>query len=189
MILDEFYEVLMARLSTLPEIKHIDIYYGQYDDPVLDEKGNPIAPDFNRPAVFIEFPSSIELKPLAMRRKTAEIVFKLHVVQDVIQEISKRTPSPIRVKGHAHKINVDKVQAVVEGFNGNQVVSGYNQFDSISWIGMNPYIFMGQQIVDILSFRVKLTSDNSRITYTQLENLTPPILSPVENVTFEVTDL
>lgn len=189
MILDQFYEVVLARLSTLTELKHIDMYYGQYDNAPVDADGNPIMPPFPLPAAFIDFPDVIQLQPLAMRRKTATVVFKVHVVQTVLQEISKSTSPTIRTKGHAHKILVDKIQAKLEGFNGNQVISGYNQFDSISWVAMNPYIFLGQQIADILHFQVKLTTDNSRITYTQLENLTPPITDPGENVTFEVDDL
>ncbi|WP_317899438.1 hypothetical protein [Aurantibacillus circumpalustris] len=190
MILDQFYEVLMARLNAkVTEIKHIDMYDGQYDNPHVDENGNIIDDSFPRPALFIQFPPSIELQALSMRRKTATIVFSLHLVQDVVQEITKRTPALIRAKAHAHKILVDKLQYFIEGFNGNNVVSGYNQFDAISWIGMNPYIKIGQQITDVLHFRVRLTSDNSRITYTKLQELTPPILDPTDDVTHEFDDL
>ena len=63
MILDAFYEVLMARISaTVPEIKHIDMYNQQYDNPEVDDDGNPLEGDFLRPALFIQFPPTIQLQ-------------------------------------------------------------------------------------------------------------------------------
>jgi hypothetical protein len=180
----------MARYTDkVPEIKHIDMYSGQLDNPKVDDAGNPHFEGFLDPALFIEFPPVIDLKPLAMRRKTAEIIFSTHIFQRVTQTIDRRTPAAIRAKGHAHKQLIDKVQYFTEGFNGNNVVSGFNQFDAISWVGMRPYIFMGMYMVDVLNFKVKLTSDNSRITYTPLASLVPPILSANDVINSEMDDL
>lgn len=189
MILDEFYEVIMARTTkNVPEIKHIDQYMGQYDNPEVDDKGNPLMDDFMRPALFVQFPPTIGLKPLSMRRKTAEFIWSAHLVQDVIQDISRRTPANIRALNHKHMQLIDKFQLNFEGFNGNMVTSGFNQFDAIAWESMNPYIFNGAQIIHILNFRVKLTSDNARIKYTRLDALPTPIVA-VDIVDHEMDDL
>jgi hypothetical protein len=189
MILDEFYETLLSHIETMvPEIKHIDMYDGQYDDPQVDDQGNPIQEHFMRPALFIQFPANIEMEPLSMRRKTATIIFSAHLVQDVVQEVNKRTTKAIRKKAHAHMALVDKLQANLEGFNGNQVTEGFNQFDAISWVGINPYLKMGQQITHILQFKVKLTSDNTRIKYVKLYNLDTPIVAQ-DIINFQVINL
>lgn len=175
MITDAFYETMLLRyIDKVPELKHIDRYKHQYDQPEVDNDGNPVFDAWNCPALFFQFPPAFELSPLGMRRKSATIVFSVHIMQKVIQDMQKRTSPAQRAKAYEHKQLVDKVQLFTEGFNGEQVVAGYNQFDSISWIGMNPDIFMGAYIIDILHFRVKLISDNSLIKYTKTTELVPP---------------
>lgn len=174
-VLDGFYEEILARVTTqVPELKTFNIYYGQYDNPQLDNNGNPVDPEFNRPAVFLQWPKSMPLTPLGLRRKTTDIVFVLHLVCDVFQEIDKRTPLAIREKAHLHTDLINKLSEALEGYNGNQT-NNFKHFGAISLVEISPYEFIGQHIVHKLLFGVRLVVDATKKFYTRLDQLSPPV--------------
>lgn len=186
--IDGFYEEIMARLTSLVSaIKHYDIYLGQYDNPEVDENGNPIYPAFNVPATFFEWPNEINWEPLALRRKKANINFGIHVVQKVIQEVDKRTTSSVRAKGHQHLSLINEIQIALEGFNGNQG-GDYKFFGAISYVGLKPYAQVGEYTAHIMSFTVRLVNDAAKKYTTRLDALVPPITA-TDIINSEITPL
>lgn len=179
-ILDGFYEEVAARIrSQVPEIKHIDLYYGQYDSPELDESGNPKDNHFSRPALFFEWPKEIQMVALGLRRKQCDIIFSIHLVQDVVQDVDQRTAKAIREKGHQHLSLINTVQNALEAFNG-ELATDFQSFGPIALVGLQPYAMMSQQIVHILGFSVRLINDSARKTFVKLSDLNPPIAATDE---------
>lgn len=186
-ILDGFYEEVKTKLlAEVPEIKHFDLYRGQYDAPMLDENGNPLEEPFNRPALFFEWPD-LNIQPLGMRRKQTNVEFAIHVVQDVVQEVSARTPTAVRTKGHSHTALLNKIDVAIEGFRGDQAVD-FKHFGSISWVGLKPYAIQGEQTVHIMAFRSRIVIDAATKFYTKLSDLTPPITA-VDEIAGEIEEL
>ena len=141
MIISAFYEAIMARLSTLPEIKHFDYYMGQYDSE--EEKELP----FMCPAVLFEY-QPIDFVPVGRKRRLAPTTFFLHVVSNVIQEVRKSETPAIRNKAHEHLLLIDKISEKLIGFNNPQY------FGSIQSIGMQPYqAAIGTAIIHVLPFK------------------------------------
>lgn len=148
MIISSFYEAIMSRLKTnIPEIKHFDLYFGQYED---EEKDLP----FNTPAVFMEY-TPLNWESLLNKRLESNVEFNLHVVSEVIQEVDSTTTLSIRNLGHAHLLLIDKINYWMKGFNGNG-------FNSISNAGMEPYIANGSLIIHILKFKTRLRDDSGK---------------------------
>ncbi len=147
MIITNFYESIMGKLTTnIADIKHFDLYFKQ--DEEFDEKGEL---PFLRSAVLLEY-EPIDWETYGNRKKAANIIFNLHVISDVIQEVDKRTTLAIRNKGHEHKLLLDKIDAQLQGFNG----SGFN---SISSKGVIPYLPNGMMIKDVMRFGTRITND------------------------------
>lgn len=187
-ILDGLYEEIMNRFrAQVPKCKHFDIYYGQYDQPLLDENNNPIAPSFNRPATFFEWPKDIPFTPLGLKRKVCTIEFTLHHVQDVVQDIDARTPDAVRAKGHAHTAYFNDAQLAIEGFNGNQATI-FKHFGTISLIGLMPYDFNGNQVNHKQRYRVRVVVDAAKQFFTKLADLTPPI-EVTDKIDIEIEEL
>jgi hypothetical protein len=187
-ILDGFYEAVLTRLTTLvPKIKHFDIYYGQYDSPEVDADGNTISLPFNRPAAFFEWPKELPLIPLGLKRKATDFIFTIHLVQDVVQEIDKRTTVAIRQKAHLHTALINEVMVALEGFNGD-LSADFKHFSSIGIAGIMPYTFSDQQIIHKIGFRARIVVDAAKQFYTKLEDLEPPVQA-TEEVTNTIEQL
>lgn len=178
-ILDGFYEEIKNRInSQVRAVKHFDLYSGQYDNPELDDNGNPLLDAFNCPAVFFEWPS-LNLQPLGMRRKAVDCEFALHLVQDVVQEVSAREPEAIRVKGHAHTQLIYDLVVALEGFQSD-LATDFKYFGPISWVALKPYQFEAGKTVHILAFKTRLVIDAATKFYTKLSDLTPPVTATDE---------
>lgn len=168
--IDGFYEELMKRITTqVPGIKHFDLFADQYSE--TDDKGNY---PFNCPAVFFEWPGKLDLTPLGLRRKQAVVPFKLHIVSEVVQEVSKRSNITLREKGHKHLENISLVQDAIEGFNGDQA-EDFRQFGAISVVGIEPYTTIGNIQAHVLSGQCRIIFDAAKKYYIKLVDLEPPI--------------
>lgn len=179
MFLSEFYEVIMAHLtSNIIGLTHFDLYWGQYEQGAENEEGEY---SFPRPAVFIEF-APMEMQTLGRKRQSTEMGFTLHIVSDVIQEVSKSTPSAIRTKGHLHLQLVDKIQGYMQGFNGELSPTAFKQFGSCDRQSIDAYTPQAMMIIHKLTYRTRIVDDNVTIVTVNPTSLTPPIV-----VTDEIT--
>lgn len=186
-ILDGLYEEVKNKiLASVPEVKHFDLFADQYDKYPQDQEGNPLDHNFNRPAVFFEWPD-LNIEPLGMRRKKTNVEFALHIVQDVVQEVDSRTPNAVRQKGHSHTALLNKIDVAIEGFRGDQAVD-FKHFGSISWVGLKPYTLIGNQTVHIVAFKTRVVIDAATKFYTKLSDLTPPV-EAVDEITGQIEEL
>jgi hypothetical protein len=160
MILSTFYEAIMARLTTkIPEIKHFDMYFGQYESD-----NEELSLPFPRPAVLFEYDPQ-EWGSTGNKKQSSDASFSLHVLSDVPQEISKSTDVQIRNLGHEHLQMLDNVFYHLQGFNGPG-------FGSISRTGLLPYGAQGLLMVHILRFKTRLTDDAAIHPKTSVSNPT-----------------
>lgn len=145
MILSQFYEAILHRISSkVPTIKHFDMYFGQ-DLPDEEGKEQP----FLKPALFLEF-EPIDWQTLGVKKQSADIVFKLRLIADVIQEIAKNQTPAIRNLGHKHLKELDEIFYHLQGFSGDG-------FGTISRIGLDPYKPNGIMMGHDLKFKTRLT--------------------------------
>lgn len=186
-ILDGFYEEIKNKLcDTVPDIKHFDLFRSQYDNPPLDENGNPLELPFMRPAVFFEWPA-LNIEPLGMRRKQTVITFGLHIVQDVPGEVALREKESVRKRAHAHTALLNKIYTCIEAFRGDQAVD-FKHFGPISWVGLKPYLEIEGQTAHIMAFKSRLIIDEATKFYTKLSDLTPPVEAS-DDITGDVEEL
>lgn len=147
MVLSAFYEAIMARLKDkVPALKHIDLYYGQ-DLPNEGENDLP----FNRPAALFEY-EPMEWETIGNKRKVADIRFRLHIISDVIQEVSSTETPAIRNLGHQHLETLDAIDKALTGFWGDF-------FNTIAQTDVEPYAMTGPVYSHILTFKTRLNND------------------------------
>ena len=163
MILSLFYEAILTRLITnIPELKHFDIYFGQ-DEKTQEEDEFP----FNCPAIFFEW-ESLPFESVGQKKQQAPGAFKLHILSDVIQEVSNKEGKAIRNKGHEHLLLLDKVFYQLQGFNSSQLPEFQNgcSFNTISRTGL-PELYRPNDIMikHIMTFKTLLT-DVAAVTST-----------------------
>jgi hypothetical protein len=171
MILNYFYEALLARITaTVPEIKHVDIFFGQYDN---EADGNELP--FVRPAVFIEF-MPLEWDSYGRKKQEASAQFRIHVVSDVIEETDSTTSAVIRTNAHRHLLALDKLFASLHGFSDPTP----NQFfNTISRTTIEPYIGKGEMIVHILTFKCRLCDVGAVLPIQHLTNVGVEIITEI----------
>lgn len=161
-VISSVYEKVMARLLTIlaapakPEIKHIDLYFGQYLEEEAEPKENP----YMTPAVLFAY-DPIAFKAYGNRVMAGDLFFDLHVVHDTPQEQSSLTAPLIRAAAQNHLVLVDKIKSIVKGYNDSNVA-----FNSIAFLEMVPYMVNGIQTVHILKFRTRVVDRTAKYTYT-----------------------
>lgn len=123
MIFATFYEDLLSRLEELkdasnkPLLKHIDLWNRQteYEE---DGEEDPIRYD----AAFIEF-MDCSFQTLGRRKQSADIVFRIHAVSQVLTETKNSKSKDIRSRSLAHlKLN-DAIFDHLQNFSGEYFTS------------------------------------------------------------------
>lgn len=177
MIIGDFYKAIMARLLTITDIKHIDMYSDQLDgDEALGES-------FNYPAVFLTF-RPLETVTLGQNRQQVDMDIEVMIAAHVIQSISNREKDVIRNKGLNHLDLVNSVHAKLQGFNGYMVSPNLN-FGSLNRTNLEPfsaYIKSNRGAISINGniYRTRLILDSALPTY---EKVTPnPALEITQNM-------
>jgi hypothetical protein len=157
MLLGDFYEVLLTKLGTISELKHKDMYFGQYDTELDEEEELP----FNFPAAFIGF-EEIAWETHGNKSKKGILNFTVHVVSEVIAETSSRETLAIRSNALDHLDVLDKIHNVLQNANG----TNYGSIDHNGLISNK--VPGGDLIAHVMSFRTQLTYNYAKRTYTLL---------------------
>ena len=145
MILSDFYEAIMEQLTAnIPEIKHFDMYFAQ-DEPKEEQDELP----FNRPAILFEF-EPMDFESFGTKKEAANITFNLHIISDVIQEVSKETSPTVRNLGHAHLKLIDDIAYYLNGFTGTG-------FSTLSRKSLDTYKPNGMMIKHVAKYGTRLT--------------------------------
>ncbi len=152
MILSELYLFIMKRLigttgKLNDEIKHFDWFNHQYE-AARESNENP----FMRPAVFFEM-DPITPQTLGMRRQAADVIFRLHVVSDIMQEMNSNEDEQFRNLALEHMDLCDLIFYWLQNYTNGTTIGSINR------TGITPDHNHDDLIIHILEFRTRMVDD------------------------------
>lgn len=147
------YLELLAKITELTQVKHIDMYAGQY----LNEESGEELP-FPVPAVFIEF-TDIPTQELGQLAQEGEALLRFHIVSDVVvNEVSNSTNENIRSNALNHLNLIDEFHALISKFSGTH-------FNSLSRTDVSADTNPSDIFVHIVSYMTRFTDISAVKTY------------------------
>ena len=162
MILSDIYKAILARVTTIPEVKYFGYYAGEYDN---EEDLNEA---INFPAVHMEY-APLDTTTLGSKRQQADALVILTIASQVPQPIDNRQSDNVRNGGLAHLALIDTIHAKLQGWGGAGLDPAVN-FGSMDRIGITPWEGRFQLdnsflVIHSVAYKTRIVDDAALVTY------------------------